>query len=1174
VLIKDCYTYKQAQDFVQAQGIKRMKAYAQACVSDPRLPRHPDKTYASKAFGAIWKDWRVFFGTEIYGTYTQAQQAVKALKIRSQREYERLHGEDSRLPAAPHIIYSKSGAWQGWNVFLGTEYCTYKQARKAVQAGKIETEEAYHDQHEYLSQLNLPPHPDTFYENWRGWNIFLDICTHQEAQVKVKALGINSEMDYGKRHCEDERLPVSPKTSYAEFSTWNLFLDVGFYGSYEEAQAAAQAAGFKTEAEYRKGYQLDPRLCRYPGIIYKCIAFSWPDFLTPTLADSYVKARTLVRLACIKSPKEYQSRYSSIHKSLVLHPDRKFEKDGWISWHDFLGTSPKDYCTYAEAIELMQAEGINTYLAYGKYRMANSDARLYAKPKEHYKEWTTWADFLVKSKPFQPNYISTDYRDWQDAIKRFIKITKKGKAKTITLCKFQRLYIEANELGKSPAEFLVNPQNVDKALLDRFLEDVCKTIEKTKKTVITEIGEFFDHFIRTDWIELDEDADEIDKSDLLGPLKNPFSTIFVEEERRAKPSETVKPRLEYIYIKEAREWIIPDTAQTFDDLKHLYEIYEDSDADWTEVDEAKINKDDPNCIYKCKTIKKQKKYYIWSPVNWVHTYVLMHLPQRGIQIAYNDSGEGDREIPDINAEGKIYWKQNETPLAGQTKNQGMLRKYPNNELGYFNTTNKTSHDFSGHSVPWINDRVAYWLIMLRNWQSTYNPLTAVTPWVQCINTNLNAAQLKRKGVNCFLFRGYGAVEPIKFQNALAIRIAAALYNIQDQHPGIVLATCKSGKTTSLAHYETLFTPHCMRVGLISAFLFDFGLPVEIVIKIVGHSSIVMLVYYAKVSSGELRQKMADGEAKALKNPEYAHLRQIEQQKKDELINQTDENQWLITKNSQAGTFTFSDIGICPFAGSRCDEGGEELNNSKHYHPVAVGYLGKQNCLRCRFFVTGPAYVGGLLSLYNDVSAKADGHAADDLAIVKEIRNFNEQSHEVDIKQLNNEDLKVVSQCETARSSFDCAIMACGEKRKGIKTNLDIAVGDLLCIQSLLTQALAALDAQIATNGAEPIILLQQSALNLDAHSGLNIQLAAVLAKADSTDLVNTGHTLEQRKLMLDSINQKLTIKPILTDKQQLTVAQQMMKLMLARLMVDSVPDFSESKSFSKVLESHTGSISI
>ena len=93
-------------------------------------------------------------------------------------------------------------------------------------------------------------------------------------------------------------------------------------------------------------------------------------------------------------------------------------------------------------------------------------------------------------------------------------------------------------------------------------------------------------------------------------------------------------------------------------------------------------------------------------------------------------------------------------MAKMTNHQSFIKQMADGQLGMYVTTNKTSNRGNGYSIPWIPEDLAYWLIKLRKWQQTYNPIGKPTTWVECKRTNINETQRKEKGINCFLFRAF------------------------------------------------------------------------------------------------------------------------------------------------------------------------------------------------------------------------------------------------------------------------------------------------------------------------------------------------------------------------------------------------------------------------------------
>jgi hypothetical protein len=97
---------------------------------------------------------------------------------------------------------------------------------------------------------------------------------------------------------------------------------------------------------------------------------------------------------------------------------------------------------------------------------------------------------------------------------------------------------------------------------------------------------------------------------------------------------------------------------------------------------------------------------MWLPTDWLHTFALTKVPLRGRQIAYNDSGEADEHVADVDDSGKIIWVKNTGSFAKMTKNQSFIKRMPDDNIGMFVTTNKTSNNGEGYSIPWMPEDLA------------------------------------------------------------------------------------------------------------------------------------------------------------------------------------------------------------------------------------------------------------------------------------------------------------------------------------------------------------------------------------------------------------------------------------------------------------------------------------
>lgn len=658
----------------------------------------------------------------------------------------------------------------------------------------------------------------------------------------------------------------------------------------------------------------------------------------------------------IKNTTEYKARYKDI-PGLVANPERVFRRE-WVSYNDLFDIPAiKPYGLLKKEV---RSKGIGSKREYTAYIKQLKDPGYPANPEEAYAgEWENWFDFLGKEKPFKPGYISAPYLIWGEKIKEFMRQALGGGSKESSLCRFVRMYIEKYDFSRSPQEFLTK----ERVNIKPFKEELNKLpTDNSRRNVVIAVNEFLNYVIDTDLTDEDEETGEVVR---VLDARNPF-LLLSSDRSVTNPvrSETTKPCLQYYFVRRVQEWIVPSSAKSFRDLQHLQKF----DADWISVSSADIDFSDPDCVVR----QQGDEYQIWSPIDWIHTYALTKVPLRGRQIAYNDSGEGDKEIADLDSNGNIVWLKNEGALAGATKSQSFVKRFPDGNLGMHVTTNKTSNSGGSYSIPWIPEDLAYWLVRLRKWQQKYNPISAATPWSCCVRTNLNELQLKAKGVNCFLFRAFGDVEPKNPGSALTMRLAAALYHVQ---PSSLNLASLNGSPYRLSNYKSKYTPHSMRVSLITAYVMEMGMPVEIVMKLVGHSSIVMSIYYCKVSHRDIRQRLEEGEKKALKSQAEATQSLIEQNKIESVKNQlVGNNQDLLQSLSNeipAGNYIFRDYGICPYAATRCDDGGEEIGATKVHGATPCGYLGFQNCLRCRHFITGPVFMGGLLSITNEILLEAN-----------------------------------------------------------------------------------------------------------------------------------------------------------------------------------------------------------
>lgn len=306
-------SYEEARAVAQNLGIKTSDEYQKRYREDSGLPSNPDKKYKGE-----WVSWNVFLNTgksnfdrakETYLKMDEAKEAVRALGIRSIKEYRERRAEDGQLPGFPENKYRNE--WVSWSDFLGEGQPTLYRSKELYQ-------------------------------------------TIEDAKKAAQNLGIETVEDYHKRYKADSRLPGNPSRKYdSEWISWNDFLGTGksnfdrekeLYQTIEDAKEAVQKLGVKTQREYHKLYRQDASLPASPEKKYKDEWISWSDFLGAGKSnydrakETYQKiseAKEAVKILSIRTYDDYRKRYKA-DKRLPANPARKYH-DEWVSWNDFLG---------------------------------------------------------------------------------------------------------------------------------------------------------------------------------------------------------------------------------------------------------------------------------------------------------------------------------------------------------------------------------------------------------------------------------------------------------------------------------------------------------------------------------------------------------------------------------------------------------------------------------------------------------------------------------------------------------------------------------------------------------------------------------------------------------------------------------------------------------------------
>ena len=541
-------------------------------------------------------------------------------------------------------------------------------------------------------------------------------------------------------------------------------------------------------------------------------------------------------------------------------------------------------------------------------------------------------------------------------------------------------------------------------------------------------------------------SEEDDNGNSIALVQNPLSKI----KRQNSLTETVRNPLPYRYIQDLRQILcpLPDKAeltvieQNLKEGKTLLPAYHyrhfnhwnwaqkksGQGGDWFEVEPELIDKADPDCVWRTKTVtRKDKKitlHQIWSPVKAMVIFMKLHLPLRTYQVRMLDSGEADTWYYE-----RCQWTLNDKHdfALGSEKRpfgKGIFRRIHDSMTGQHSTglyvnTNKTADQNKdelerGYIIPWQNQEILYWLEKLRNWQEKYNPIQKPTDCTTLLTKHIGKKKSKTEltgmGEIAFLFRDASAkgvdrykpiagdanLAPFWYQLMLTLENKLAEQgNTLDNGERLKLVVDYPDGTQEASKVATDHPLHSLRVSLITAYVMDTQLPLPVISKLLaGHSRILMTIYYTKLTPSVMAKKMSEAEGQLEGKSQQsvrnflkdASMAQIQCKM---VYHKEDSIQAALVNRNPIGWEERS-TGLCLVGGNTvksdevstlggCWNGGELIKNAKAAARIygSVPH-GPENCIRCRWFITEARYLPALNAQFNQLSYKA--HQAANLSV--------------------------------------------------------------------------------------------------------------------------------------------------------------------------------------------------
>ncbi len=588
------------------------------------------------------------------------------------------------------------------------------------------------------------------------------------------------------------------------------------------------------------------------------------------------------------------------------------------------------------------------------------------------------------------------FEAWRQYALEWYKIVKGNFTIHATVINRFFVYLFENTLFEHPVDFLLRK---NAKLIPSFYENYCPHSDHGS-AMNNALVDFID------WILVQPefaDTSEDDYPVTLPMFKNPFARTTRSDHSTKRGSESNKKVMPYWMIYDLRRRIAE--GPNFSDWKWLQSIGGKETVsglresrDWFEVSTGQIDVNDPDCVVRHRPrIGRSPIIEMWSPVRWVACLLKLQTTARTGQIRMLDSGEADTFVYQ---NGDFV--QNETCLKQGTirkqRRQGVIRKSADGSICLFFNTNKTQDirklgAEKGMECPWpkfpdFEDDPYYWLEKLRNWQTKYNPISALVAWKDIPS----ARRLRGKSeTSCstypdaaFLFRTAEVADAKEYPPGNGLIDKAWQTLIADYETILELENKRNPDGSSIRlvnNGRSEFPPHSLRVSLITHLILDGDMPPELMMKIVGHARFVMTIYYTKPGSQRIEDALQNA-AKALdEKKDETLIRDLKSISSDKIrqhiiFNSSD----LIdviplnpAERNPAGWLPLHD-GICLAGGNTgpvngdvrvpgCHNGGPLLDDSiKAYGPSPGGL---RNCCRCRWKCAGKHHILGLQATFNN-----------------------------------------------------------------------------------------------------------------------------------------------------------------------------------------------------------------
>jgi hypothetical protein len=356
---------------------------------------------------------------------------------------------------------------------------------------------------------------------------------------------------------------------------------------------------------------------------------------------------------------------------------------------------------------------------------------------------------------------------------------------------------------------------------------------------------------------------------------------------------------------------------------------------------------------------------------------MLEYPLRSHQVRWLDSGELDRFV--YNFTSKTF--ETNSNFDGSNFNYGLLmpgkdllahdgRETPVTFQVAVNKVLLGARLTSNFTIPYVSPETLWIIQQVLEWQKQYGtaPERVKEADEPVKRKNRNQSMKDFYPDICPLFRyplQRGYFPPTSTQVAY---FWGELCHRFDEDQGTALDaatgeyTSKPGVPILARRYRHMWIAthdvHSLRVSGVS-FLLDSGVPLAVVAAIAGHHTVQMTLHYYRFEERELRLRLSEAYSKlgAEKNLGMLEEKLLQFNDYEKWLKSTPDGFAALRQHKQNKSWSIGLAGICP--GTSCNDGVPPELASAH-----GGYVPASRCGLCRFFVTGPPFLPGLVHEFN------------------------------------------------------------------------------------------------------------------------------------------------------------------------------------------------------------------